>query len=277
MRRRRAARGTSEAYHDRVARKYDAIYDGDAYWKFDREITWNHLKPLLPRDAGARLLDAGGGTGLWGLRLARSGYRVTIADTSAAMLDVAREKIARTASQWPVEVVLSDIADLKEFDAASFEMVVAEGDPISFCREPRAAARALCRVLVPGGVVVASVDGKYAALDHFLEEGDLGALERFLIDGRTEWLAKDARERFPTRAFSPAELRSLFEAAGFHVLSLIGKTVLPIRRLRERLADRETYVRLLHLETRLHAEEALLGQAAHLEIAARRPENVITA
>ena len=73
-----------------------AIYDGDPYWKIYREITWKHMKPYLPRRSGAKVLDAGGGTGVWAVKLARSGFQVTLADTSQGMLESARKKILRT-------------------------------------------------------------------------------------------------------------------------------------------------------------------------------------
>ncbi len=48
----------SRRYHDRVARRYDAIYD-DPYWAFHDELTWRHIKPHLPRDAVGRVQRPG--------------------------------------------------------------------------------------------------------------------------------------------------------------------------------------------------------------------------
>jgi SAM-dependent methyltransferase len=263
---------SSDQYHDRVARVYDLTYDGDPYWKFYREITWKNLKRYLPRRSGARILDAGGGTGTWSVRLARSGFSVALCDTSRGMLEVARRNVTRAGLEERVEIVRDDISTLGEFADGSFDFVLAQGDPLSFCSSAERAVAAIHRVLKPAGRCVASVDSRYGALDHFLEEDDFPGLERFLRTGRTVWLAKRKEERFPVRTFTPRELRKLFAAAGFETESLIGKTVLPVRKLRRRLEDRDAYVRLLRLETRLHAEEALLGRAAHLEIAVRRPD-----
>jgi len=258
-------------YHDRVARVYDLIYDDDPYWRFYREVTWRQMKPHLPRDADSRVLDAGGGTGIWALRLAKAGLRVTIADISERMLDVARDKAARAGLSDRIECVHADIAGLDGLPSAGFDFALAEGDPISFCRDARAAARALFRVLRPGACLLASVDGTWAALDHVVAEGGIDGLEAFIRHGRTEFLAKDPDERFPTRTFTPPEFRGLLTGAGFEILSLTGRTVLPVRALRDRLADRDFFDRLLALEIRLHAEEALLGRAGHLAAVARRP------
>jgi hypothetical protein len=41
------ARDGNRKYHDRVAGKYDSIYD-TPYWRFYRDGWWRHLKPYLP-------------------------------------------------------------------------------------------------------------------------------------------------------------------------------------------------------------------------------------
>src|SRR5688572_22569332 len=76
----------SRRYHDRVARKYDAIYD-DPYWHFHDELTWRAVKPHLPRDTSAACADLGCGTGKWGLKLLKSGFATTFLDHSAAMIE----------------------------------------------------------------------------------------------------------------------------------------------------------------------------------------------
>jgi SAM-dependent methyltransferase len=268
--RRRRGLASPAPYHDRIAGIYDSIYEGDPYWKFLSEITWAHLKPHLPRTAGARILDAGGGTGTWAVRLARSGFQVTLADLSSGMLEAARRKAAAAGVAERIDFVQCDIAGLEGVGDDPFALALALGDPISFCGDAKRAVRALARVLVPGGICVASVDGLYGGIDPFLERGEIEGLERFVRDGRSEWLARRQEERFPTRAFTPEGLVDLFTGAGFSVLSLIGKTVLPIRASRRLLEEPAAYVRLLRLERRLHTRPALLGRASHLQIAVRR-------
>ena len=80
-----------QRYHDRVARRYDASYD-DAYWQFHDALTWAYLKPHLPADQAAPVLDLGCGTGKWALRLIKSGYRVACVDISGAMVAQANMK-----------------------------------------------------------------------------------------------------------------------------------------------------------------------------------------
>src|SRR5205085_7750076 len=106
---------------------------------------------------------------------------------------------------------------------------LAMGDPLSICSDALAAAREMHRVCKPGGIVIATADNKLAAIDHFVERGNLDALEDFVNTGRTNWLTADERERFELTTFTPASLRKLFEKAGFEVVDVAGMTVIPVR------------------------------------------------
>src|SRR5688572_6596539 len=170
---RRGNRDASRRYHDRVARQYDSIYD-DPYWDFHDELTWRLIKPFLPRDATARCADLGCGTGKWGLRLLKSGYPVLFLDNAAAMVEQARANAAELGNRaQKASFVVADIVDMPQVESESLAFIVAMGDPLSICSDPQRAAREMNRILQPGGVVIATADNKLAALDHFVERGNL--------------------------------------------------------------------------------------------------------
>ena len=259
----------SVRYHNRVARQYDAIYD-DPYWQFHDELTWRAIKPHLPRDANARCLDLGCGTGKWGLRLLKSGYPTAFLDHAPAMIGAVREKLDALGRSAAAETLVGDLVDLSPLPDAAFSLTLAMGDPLSICTDPGRAAREMFRVCAPGGVVIATADNQLAALDHFIERGDVAALEAFVRTGKTHWLTPDAREQFETTTCTPKTLRRLFERAGFEVISVLGKTVLPVRLNRQMLADPAALRRLVKLEAKLAADESAAAKAGHLQVVARR-------
>ena len=220
----------SRRYHDRVARQYDAIYD-DPYWRFHDELTWRSIKPHVPRDQSAACADLGCGTGKWGLRLLKSGFATTFVDSSAAMIGQVREKLEALgeAKARRATLVVGDIVEMPQVPGDTFSLVLAMGDPLSICSDPPRAIREFRRISKPNGVVIATADNKLAALDHYVERGNLDALEEFVRTGRTNWLTADEREQFELTTFTPASLRKLFERGGFEVVELIGKTVIPVR------------------------------------------------
>ena len=100
---------------------------------------------LVP--AGARVLDAGCGTGRVAIELARRGYDVTGVDNDASMLEVARRS---DAVRW----VDGDLAELELGER--FDLVVAAGNVVVFLAEgtEQSVLRRLAAHLVPSGLLV---------------------------------------------------------------------------------------------------------------------------
>ena len=266
----RRAHDGSRRYHDRVARQYDAIYD-DPYWHFHDELTWRLIRPHLPRELSSRCADLGCGTGKWGLRLLKSGFATTFVDHAAAMIGQVREKLAAMGPRSErATTVVADIIEMPQVEDGQFDLVVAMGDPLSICSDPPRALREFHRITKRGGIVIATADNKLAALDHYVERGNLEAIEQFIRTGTTNWLTADERERFELTTFTPASLRKLFEKCGFEVIDLVGKPILPLR-LNKRVLEAERAVeRLIKLEHELNRDPAAAARAGHLQITARK-------
>ncbi len=257
-----------ERYHDRVADRYDHSY-ADAYWQWHDALTWDHIKPHLPTDHRAPVLDLGCGTGKWAARLSKSGYAVTCLDISRRMLDQARCKLLETGDHR-AEYVQADLTDLSALPSAHFGLAVAMGDPIGCSPSPPKALKEIRRTLREGGLLVATFDNRLAALDFYLRSRDPVKLEAYLRTGVTHWLTNDQDEQFEIHTYTPSQLRKLLHNAGYDVVDLIGKTVLPMRDHRaELLNDSDARRRWLKIEKSLHRDEAAIGRASHLQVVAR--------
>lgn len=264
-----APRDGSRKYHDRVAKKYDAIYE-DVFWEFHDEITWGLIKPFLPRTMPAACADLGCGTGKWGLKLLKSGFETTFLDHSAGMVEEVRKKLESNPRAKKATLVVADIIAMPTLASASFDLVTAMGDPLSICSDPLRAVREFARITKPGGVVCATADNQLAALDYYIERGNLDALESFVKSARTNWLTNNEAERFELHTFTPHALERLFADNGFEVIEVVGKTIIPARDNRKLLETEGALDRLVELERRLAKDPASAGRAGHLQIAARR-------
>lgn len=257
-------------YHDRIAARYDHIYD-TAYWRFYRELSWRHLQPHLPRQRPATGADLGCGTGWFGVRLLRSGLHVVFVDPSGNMLEQARAAAAAEAARGlTADFVQAGLEDLQQLADSSLDFATGQGDPLSFCAEPGAALRELHRVLRPGAHLVLSVDNRCAGVRALLDEQAATAALDLLRTGRTEWRAQRGDERFPMKMFDIEELHTLLRRTGFAVQSTIGKTCLLQRRHEELLQDPAARRRWLAAEEAVHQEPHWWALAAHLQVAARR-------
>ena len=203
----------------------------------------------------------------------KTGLATTFVDNAAAMIEQTRRKIEEMgeAKVKKATLVVADIVEMTPLPDAAFSLAVAMGDPLSICSDPVRAAREMFRVCKPGGIVIASADNKLAAIDHFIERGNLEALEQFVSSGRTHWLTADPREQFETTTFSPTPLKKMFEKAGFEVLDLIGKTILPVRQNRKLFEFPDAVDRLIRVEAELARDPAAMARAGHLQITVRRP------
>jgi ubiquinone/menaquinone biosynthesis C-methylase UbiE len=273
MKNRHRSNDSSRRYHDRVARQYDAMYD-DPYWEFHDRLTWAAIKPHLPRDASAKCCDLGCGTGKWGLRLLKSGFPTTFVDHAAAMIEQVRAKLQSNPRAAKATLLVADIVDLTEIESDQFNLILAMGDPLSICHDPAKAARQMNRIAAPGATVIATADNKLAALEYYLQRNDLDGLEKLIRTGKTHWLTPDPREQFELTTFTPADLRRLFEHAGFEVISITGKTILPMRVFKQLLADGAAFDRLIDLEAELTKDPTSAARAGHLQIIARKPRQL---
>ncbi|MGN6246620.1 MAG: class I SAM-dependent methyltransferase [Motilibacteraceae bacterium] len=141
---------SGESEQDRAAR-YAARFAELAASGADVHGEARYVSALVP--VGARLLDAGCGTGRVAIRLAELGYDVVGADLDAAMLAQARS--AAPHLPW----VHADLGELSLVDEGSpaFDLVVAAGNVVPLVA-PGAEAEvvaALARHLRPGGLLVA--------------------------------------------------------------------------------------------------------------------------
>jgi ubiquinone/menaquinone biosynthesis C-methylase UbiE len=257
-----------------VVAQYDAeagTYDREYFANFAlyHAVTLDNVRRHLPERRDRPILDAGGGTGIWSVELARLGYHVTLTDISEGMLREARAKIASLSLEAQIEIRRSDICAMPEFADRQFAMVLCEGDPLSYCGDHVAALGELVRVLEPGGALIASVDNRVGSL-HWLRDADLAAVEKLLADGVVVPPAPPSGVRFPVHAFTPEELGRLFETSGLEVLRILGKPVIAHRLGCSRSADAEVRQRLLELELRYCDDPAFCPWGGHLEIVGRK-------
>jgi len=183
----RRHRGESAGSYDEVASVYD-----DFVGVWDRHITapaLEHYNRLVEQRVklGARILDAGAGTGERTLTLLQHtpADAVIALDASRGMLDVARSKI----HDPRVRLALGDLGQLP-FHDNTFDVVSCTW-AIEIMADPRAAVQELIRVIKPDGFVVyvfcslpegtlgkvlkhviAKASSKQNALSHFLAEDE---------------------------------------------------------------------------------------------------------
>ncbi len=159
--------------------------------------------------SGRRILDAGCGSGPLTAALRDRGADVTGFDASAAMVDLARERLGDDA-----DVHVADLAAPLPFADAAYDDVVASL-VLHYLEDWSGALSELRRVLKPGGRLMVSVNHP-AAYAIVYPEADYFAVtkysEDYTFDGQVTWLTFWHR---PLHAMTDA-----FAAAGFRVTAI---------------------------------------------------------
>jgi S-adenosylmethionine-dependent methyltransferase len=118
------------------------------------ELLCAQVLEALPA-APATVVDAGGGTGQLAVALARRGYRVTVVDTSAAMLATCAQRAADEGGGVAerVATVQGDAADLPGLLGAGGQDAAVCHDLLTRVDDQAALLASLAGVLAPGGVL----------------------------------------------------------------------------------------------------------------------------
>jgi SAM-dependent methyltransferase len=223
----------------------------------------------------ARVLDVGGGPGRYAIELARRGYAVTLADISAAELEVAGSA-AKEACVTLDGIVRADARDLAAFDDGAFDAVILMGPLYHLLDEDdrRSAAGEALRVTGPGGVVFAAFITRYSALRYWAKYDPMRVVDNLA------W----HRERLHTGRFDnaegftdfyaarPHEVIPLMEACGWQAIDLVGcEGVVSMIRDRVNELEGDAWDAWVELNYELGRDPATHACAEHLLYVGRKP------
>jgi len=175
-------------------------------------VVWDALGPVLS-GAPCDVVDIGGGTGGFAVRVAQAGHRVAVVDPSPDALAA----LSRRAREVGVEVAghqgdVSGLLDVVGPDSA--DVVLCHG--LLEVVDPGEALATIRKVLRPGGTVSILVAQRHAAVVARAMAGHLHQALA-LLEGDDQAERAVGRATRPTRRFTADEIVALVEEAGFAV------------------------------------------------------------
>lgn len=181
-------------------------------------VMHHQLLEHLP-EPPATVLDVGGGAGHQSFPLAEAGYEVTLLDSSPAMLDKARERLARVSpgAQRRVSIVQAAGKDAERaVDGRRFTAVLCHG-VLGYVEQPGPLVDQLCRCATRGGLVsIMTGNARTTAVQPALERRWDDALAAF--DARTANGVLGVR----ARADTVEEVSELLKVGGVEPLRWYG-------------------------------------------------------
>jgi len=139
--------------------------------RLEYEMTMRILQKYLPQTG--RVLDIGGGAGVYAFPLAKARYKVHLADLSERLIAQAREQKRTEKVENMVSVDVVNAIDLSRYEDGMFDVVVALGPfyHLTDAEERRRCASEISRVVKTGGLV-------FAGFIPYLS-GSIGVVERY--------------------------------------------------------------------------------------------------
>jgi S-adenosylmethionine-dependent methyltransferase len=239
-----------------------------------RDLTLAGLQEFLPSCLTVErphALDLGGGTGVASIWLARAGFHVTLLDSSAAMLDRAKQTIIDSGLADKITIKRADVTEVTTVLAQQSFSVVLCHNLLEYVDDPEAVLHDLTRLMHEGSSILSILVRNQAGeiLKSALQSGDLAAAEEKLsADWGTESLY-GGKVRF----FAPGMLQVMLERASLTVIARRGVRVLSdyLPTTVSRSAD---YERVFAFERKLSTRDEFFGIARYLHYLVRTEAKV---
>jgi ubiquinone/menaquinone biosynthesis C-methylase UbiE len=183
-------------------------------------VVWNALRGVLEQSADAQarrepghVVDIGGGTGGFAVRVAELGHRVTVVDPSPDALAILGRRAEESGVADLVTAVQGDLGTLLDLvPAGSADVVLCHG-VLEIVEDPAAALRTIAGVLRPGGVLSLLVNQRHAAVITRAMAGHFGQAQA-ILEGDS------AGDTGTTRRFTADEVDAMLDDAGFDTTAM---------------------------------------------------------
>lgn len=193
------------SYFENKATHYDDV-DLQHYWRFSDALLWEILSSLLfEKYKISSLLDAGAGTGRWGLRIAQHAKcELMLFDISSAMLAEAKKKVENQKVIDPsnVKIQTGDLDDPDQLPTGKYDAAIAFRNVLSFVEGPDKATKNIRDRLQVGSPFIAIVANHYHAVYFNILTRRLRELST-IMDRRLVKFNDDAP---PMHTFTPSSL-----------------------------------------------------------------------
>lgn len=156
-------------------------------------VVWEAVRDLLDRSPGQTVVDIGGGTGGFAVRVAEAGHQVTVVDPNPDALAALARRADERGVSGLVRAQQGDLASLAEYVPDGSGDLVLCHEVLGLVDDHLAALAAIRGVLRPGGTLSLLVSQRHAAViaramaGHFVQarealDGATGSETRFTAD-----------------------------------------------------------------------------------------------
>lgn len=251
--------------------------ESQGFWKLTDTILETFLLEQMPKRKRATIIDFGGGTGRWLLKL--DGYftesKFILVDLSEDMLAQAKKKVAKHAYTNQVTLIHGDISDVKNIPDNSADYVISTYNPLSFCSDPQKVITESHRLLKNGGVAMITIQGYHNALYSKVNNYLASAREihDIFIEKKVKWTPSVPK----LWQLSANDMAAMFKKSGYNNVQFrgIASIVQPqsedfdpintkIGTLSKKLQEKDFFDTLLEIELSVGKDQSTINRAMNI-------------
>jgi ubiquinone/menaquinone biosynthesis C-methylase UbiE len=249
----------------KVKQTYDKVADEE-----DKQEKGYSLRTEIPREFIKKyikktdtVLDAGGGTGINTILMAKRSKHVTLLDISTEVLNHAKDNTKKLKN---IDILEGDISNLKQFKNSQFSFIVCVGDSISYVLEKRfKAIKELIRVAKKNSIIIIGCDSKCGFMRLYLNEGNLK--EAISINKSHETYCGMGPR---THVYDISEMKKLIEKNGCTIIEIASTPTISDTVNKKPFKNPKDWKKLKKLEMELCTKPELLGVGNHLLFIAKK-------
>ncbi|KKS65644.1 MAG: hypothetical protein UV34_C0012G0022 [Parcubacteria group bacterium GW2011_GWB1_42_6] len=200
--------------------------DNQFFWKLSDEIVLRIIKNYIPKNGcrGKVVLDAGGGTGRWIVKLNKI-YKdcdFILFDNSDDMLAKAEQNFKKEGLLNNVKIIKGDLEKMDSVPNESADYAISIYNPISFLLSPQKMAGNLYRIIKKGGLAVVMGQNFFNALTSKINSlASVSEIKNTKRRHIVKWGAKVPE----LKVFSKETLEEIFKNSGFRDITSFGVPV----------------------------------------------------
>lgn len=214
-------------FYSTFAKKFDE-FNERGYGKFADELLWRLIIPYLPmKTTQIKILDAGGGTGKYAIKIAKfyikhqiKHFKIYLLDITPSMLEIATHKIKLHHLEKWIKLIEGDL-EKTPFLSSYFDLVISLNDPIGYSTDPTKAIKELLRVVKNDGRLIISIDNKFDVLRFLISSRQFKKIKKLDKTNRIQW-TKDMPLLY---TFTPNTLKKIVKRAGGKIEKILGYPV----------------------------------------------------
>lgn len=248
---------------DDIAEKFSRNIYGTTKGLLRQAILWQDLDALLATlPTKLRVLDAGGGEGQTGCRMAELGHDVVLCDVSAEMIARARYMAAAKGVSEHMHFIHASAQDIGQHLESPVDLILFHA-VLEWVVNPQAVLQSLWDCLTPGG-----------ALSLMFYNAN-GLLMRNMFVGNFEYVLQGMKKNkkktlSPDNPLLPEQVYHWLEQIGWQITGKTGVRVFHDY-LRDKQKQRDGFDDLLELETRYCRQEPFLSLGRYIHVTAIKP------